>query len=135
MRNNGNSIELTLHRLSASVSQGQGGVDAFFRAPGERFPALGKTVELQLTLPVLDGVISLTPDALYGADRIYRVKEETLEAVTVTRLGQTVDQEGRQQLIIDGAVFEDGDRVLSSRLPQAIDGLKVRIKEPAGGGD
>jgi len=135
MLSNNDSINLSLHRLSSSVAQGQGGVDAFFRAPGERFPALGKTVEVALTLPLLNNVITLSPDALYGADRVYRIKDDTLEAVMVKRLGQTFDQDGRQQLIVDGAVFADGDKVLSSRLPQAIEGLKVEIREPDGSGN
>ena len=127
MTDNGETITLTLHRLAASVAQGQGGVDAFFRAE-EPLPTLGKTVEVRLELPPLEEVAVISTDALYGADRVYRIEDDTLKAVSVTRLGQKLDPQGRQLLIVDGSAFSDGDRILSSRLPQAIHGLKVEVK-------
>lgn len=129
LRENGTEVELELHRLAAMVAEGQGGVDVFFRAGSGTLPALGSTVELALKLPPLDGVVALPPDALYGDSRAYRVVDGVLSSVTVTRVGQSLDENGRQLLLMDGRVFSDGDRVLVSRLPQAIDGLAV---EPDG---
>ncbi len=132
LRDNGHEIGLVLHRLAAMVEQGQGGVDVFFRAQSEALPALGSTVELSLQLPPLDNVVALPPDALYGDNRAYRINGDVLESVMVTRVGQFVDSEGRQLLLMDGRAFNDGDRVLVSRLPQAIDGLAVETEAPDG---
>jgi multidrug efflux pump subunit AcrA (membrane-fusion protein) len=129
MTNNGHSVALELDRLSASVTPGQGGVDAFFRIREGTLPALGTTVEIGLDLPVLDQVVLLSTDALYGADRVYRVQEDILRSLKVRRLGQRQGPDGRQLMILDGKSFDDEDRVLSSRLPQAIDGLRVKIKQ------
>lgn len=129
MNTNGHTIRLVLDRLSASVSPGQGGVDAFFRPIEGVLPALGTTVEVSLDLPAIGQVVLLSTDALYGADRVYRVQDDTLKVMNVVRLGQRVGQDGRQMMILEGTPFEAGDLVLSSRLPQAIDGLKVKIRE------
>ncbi len=128
VKRNGADIDLVLDRLAASVAQGQGGVDVFFRGTEGDLPALGTTVEVHLELPPLEGVVAMTTDALYGDNRVYRVVDGRLEGVSVTRLGQRRDEEGNQVLLLDGSAFGAGDRVLVSRLPQAIDGLAVRIK-------
>ncbi len=128
MTNNGHSVALELDRLSASVTPGQGGVDAFFRIREGTLPALGTTVEISLDLPLIDQVVLLSTDALYGADRVYRVQDNTLKSLRVLRLGQRRAADGRQLMILDGKSFSEGDMVLSSRLPQAIEGLQVKIR-------
>ena len=126
---NGARIRLSLHRLSASVNQGQGGIDAFFRAYRGRLPVPGGTLEVNLKLPPMENVIVLSPDALYGRDRVYRVhNNNTLQSRTIHRLGQLIDEQGRQMLIVAGDGFEPGDQILNSRLPQAVSGLKVRVE-------
>ena len=132
LRDNGHEIALVLHRLAARVVQGQGGVDAFFRTESPALPALGSTVELALRLPPLSNVVSLPPDALYGDNRVYRINGDVLESVMVTRVGQHSDTTGEQRLLMEGGVFNDGDAVLVSRLPQAIDGLVVETQRPDG---
>ena len=114
-----------LDRLAAAVAQGRGGVDAFFRTDQRLLPALGSTVELALKLPVLDGVVALPADALYGDSRVYRIAGDQLQSLVVTRLGQQRGADGRRRLLLDGTAFEEGDLVMISRLPQAIDGLVV----------
>lgn len=125
VRRNDRVIELQLDRLSASVAAGQGGVDVFFRAENGLLPVLGTTVEVSLELPTLSGVVAVSPDALYGDNRIYLVEEGRLRSVEVSRLGFRLDEAGHQQLVLDGAPFAGGGRILVSRLPQAIDGLSV----------
>jgi len=148
---------LLLHRLSAQVGSGRGGVDAFFRAgdgagdgdgdgDGDGaggLPVPGATMEIHLRLPPLDNVVLLSPDSLYGNARIYLVRDQKLQAKTVRRLGRIEagagdgagnndgagDGAGRGEmlLIVAGDDFRAGDLILDSRLPQAINGLQVRI--------
>lgn len=124
---NGSRITLALHRLAASVGQGQGGIDAFFRAYRGRLPVPGGTLEMNLKLPPVNNVIVLSPDALYGRDRVYLVRNNVLQSRTVRRLGQLIDAQGRQKLIVAGDGFEAGDQILNSRLPQAVSGLKIKV--------
>ncbi|MDD9856722.1 MAG: biotin/lipoyl-binding protein, partial [Gammaproteobacteria bacterium] len=126
-------IELVLHRLSARVAAGRGGIDAFFRAgDGDGnggLPVPGATMEIHLRLPPLDNVVLLSPDSLYGNARIYLVRDDKLQAKTVRRLGRIEagagDGAGRGEmlLIVAGDDFQAGDLILDSRLPQAINGL------------
>ncbi|MDD9812154.1 MAG: HlyD family efflux transporter periplasmic adaptor subunit [Gammaproteobacteria bacterium] len=146
---------LLLHRLSAQVGSGRGGVDAFFRAgdgagdgDGDGagaggLPVPGATMEIHLRLPPLDNVVLLSPDSLYGNARIYLVRDQKLQAKTVRRLGRIEsgagdgagdgnnagdgDGRGEMLLIVAGDDFQTGDLILDSRLPQAINGLQVRI--------
>ncbi|MDD9883786.1 MAG: HlyD family efflux transporter periplasmic adaptor subunit [Gammaproteobacteria bacterium] len=152
---------LVLHRLSAQVGSGRGGVDAFFRAgdgagdgdgDGDGvgdgaggLPVPGATMEIHLRLPPLDNVVLLSPDSLYGNARIYLVRDDKLQAKTVRRLGRIDagagdgagagnndgdgdgDGRGEMLLIVAGDDFQAGDLILDSRLPQAINGLQVRI--------
>jgi multidrug efflux pump subunit AcrA (membrane-fusion protein) len=127
MVNHGKLIKLRLNRLSAKVDQGQGGVDAFFRSVEGQLPALGTTVEINLDLPAIENTVALSINAAYSANRVYKVVEGVLQAVTVQRFGQRIDGDGNALIIIEGSPFSSGDLVLSSRLPQAIDGLKVEI--------
>ena len=120
-------IHLFLHRLSASVDPGQGGIDAFFRARRGRLPVPGGTLEVSLKLPPVDNVMVLSPDALYGRDRVYQVLDSVLQSRAVRRLGQLSDSQGRYMLIVAGDGFAPGDQILSSRLPQAVSGLKVKV--------
>lgn len=121
---------LTLHRLSAQVGAGRGGIDAFFRArSGAGLPLPGRTLEIDLALPPLDRVVLLSPDSLYGRARIYLVQGGRLQAKTVRRLGRMRDAAGRRFLIVDGGDFADGDWILESRLPQAVDGLAVQVAD------
>jgi len=129
MRDNGTTVPLSLVRLAASVTRGQGGVDAFFRSETAVLPALGKTVELRLALPPISDAVALSPDALYGSNLVYRIVDGTLKAQAVRRLGQTQDDLSGTRMLVQGDVFETGDLVLNSRLPQAIDGLQVTVDQ------
>jgi len=122
-------IELVLHRLSAQVAAGRGGIDGFFRARRGRLPVPGGTLEINLQLPALDNVVLLSPDSLYGRERIYLVRDNVLQSSPVRRLGRLSDGRGEALLIVDGADFEEGDLILDSRLPQAINGLKVQVAQ------
>lgn len=124
---NDHRISLYLHRLSASVDEGQGGIDAFFRAHRGQLPVPGGTLEINLKLPSVDNVVVLSSDALYGRDRVYYVRDNMLQSRSVRRLGRLSDEQGRQMLIVAGDGFEAGDQILNSRLPQAVSGLQVKV--------
>ncbi|MEA3290762.1 MAG: biotin/lipoyl-binding protein, partial [Pseudomonadota bacterium] len=116
--------QLLLHRFAAQVVHGQGGVDAFFRAADGALPELGRTVELEAELPPLQDVFGLPVDAFYGRQRVYKVVDGRLQAVEVQRVGERVENRQAIVLVRSGALAE-GDRVMVSRLPQAVSGLRV----------
>ena len=108
-------------------------MDAFFRVrdgSAAKLPVPGGTLEIIIKLPPIADVIVLAPQALYGRDRVYEVRDGVLQARTVRRLGQQSDATGRQMLLIAGDGFNDGDQILNSILPQAVSGLKVEVAAP-----
>jgi RND family efflux transporter MFP subunit len=114
-------------RLAARVEQGSGGLDALFEVPA-RTPWLpvGQTVAVDLALPPEPDTFLLPRDALYGSDRVYRVVDGRLEAVTVAWRGDRRGEGGDHLVVVESTALNDGDRVVTTQLPNAVTGLRVR---------
>ena len=125
----GDRYQLVLDRLSGQVNPGAGGVDALFRfEQPDRVPAaLNKTLNLVLDLPAQDRLFAIPVAALYGTDRIYRIRDQRLQGLQVQVVGQHYAQ-GRQSLLIRSEQLQDGDQVVATQLANAINGLKVDIR-------
>lgn len=123
-------ISLRLSHLASSVTNSNTGVDALLAFdPGQFIPEPGRTLSLTLTLPKIDNVIGITPRALYGTDRVYRVKEGKLESVLVSKLGNTHDSNGDPLVLIQSNNLKAEDKLIITQLPNAITGLPVKITE------
>ncbi|WP_207060922.1 efflux RND transporter periplasmic adaptor subunit [Motiliproteus sp. SC1-56] len=125
----GQPLTMSLQRLSGQVGGGKAGVDALFRvdsAPGSL--ELGRPLELELTLPPLENVLAIPAQALYGTDRVYRIREGRLEPVSVERVGET-RRDGNPRILVRGEQIRSGDAIVTTQLPNAISGLKVRRAE------
>jgi multidrug efflux pump subunit AcrA (membrane-fusion protein) len=127
---NNHKITLELDRLAGEISQGSGGQDCFFaiKAETKNLP-LGKTLEIKLSLPAIDDVIAVPRSAVYGSDRIYRYDNERMVSHTVQRLGEYHDNQ-QNLLLIKDPNLEPGQQIVTTQLPNAIEGLKVEILEP-----
>jgi HlyD family secretion protein len=141
-------IELTLSRLSGQVKKGQSGLDAFFELDalqGAPHTALGRLLELSVTLPEERGVIALPVQSIYENDRIYAVRasgegassegaggetpaEFRLEGITVERVGEVQADDGQYMILVRSPVIHAGQKIITTQLPRAISGLLV---EPA----
>ncbi len=121
-------IRLSLDRLSGTA--GTAGIDALFRIEsGSDRLRLGQHLAIHLSRREQDGLVLLPYQALYGNDRVYRVDEAgRMEAVRVEQVG-SYDQKGTEMLLVRGEALRDGDRVVSTHLPNAVQGLKVSIPE------
>jgi multidrug efflux pump subunit AcrA (membrane-fusion protein) len=119
-----------LKRLSAEVSSGSGGILAFFAlAPDDAF-ALGETLSLRLRLPPVASV-RLPASALYQQRFVYRLTAENrLERVVVTLLGEQQSPNGQSLVLLQSAELRPGDRVMTTTLPNAINGLQVEWQSP-----
>jgi len=119
-----------LQRLSGEVNANVAGRDGLFRlkgAPGSL--AAGQFVSAQLTLPPHQNTVAIPYSALYGLDRVYRVKDNQLEAVQVSKIGDYSDQDGKSRLLIQSDALQQGDHIITTQLPNAINGLAVTIKD------
>jgi HlyD family secretion protein len=121
-------IELELNRLSGKA--GTAGIDALFtiQAGSEKL-RLGQQITIRLSRPPQSGLVMLPFQALYGNDRIYRINdEERLETLVIEQAGTIFDQ-GVEMLLVRSDKLRDGDRIVSTHLPNAVQGLKVSVVE------
>ncbi|MAY43260.1 MULTISPECIES: HlyD family efflux transporter periplasmic adaptor subunit [unclassified Neptuniibacter] len=123
---NGEVIELELDRIAAEVSNGRAGVDALFKINNtDDLPETGRSIEISVDLPEIAQVIPVPPTALYGLDRVYRIIDSRLEAVQVTRIGDSIDQNGKPIVLISSPNITSSDTLVITQLPNAITGLRV----------
>lgn len=127
-RVDGRRIEARLERLTSRIARGTGGTDALFRVTsgGERL-ALDQSVELSLQLPALADSVALPYEALYGLDRVYLLENDRMHGVQVDRLGETRAGDGNRRVIVRSHELVPGSRVIVTQLPNASDGLRVRV--------
>jgi multidrug resistance efflux pump len=125
----GQVIEASLRSLAGETSSGTGGVDALFQlSRGGESVSQGRFVRLELRLPERTGLIALPYEALYGVDRVYIVDEESrLRPVAVTRVGETRDPDGRARVLIQAPALPADAQVITTQLPNALDGLLVDV--------
>lgn len=109
------------------VSEG-GSVRLYFRPQGETTgPAtLNRYYRLWLDLPAIDAI--RVPDAsVYSNGFVYRVADNRLHRVAVTVLGEQF-ADGEIWRLID-ADLDPSDRILTTRLRQAAQGLAVKVAD------
>ena len=124
----GQEVHAVLHRLTARVDRGSGGADGLFRVTkGSTWLQLGRTVEIVLGLPAVEDAVAAPREALYGTDRVYVLDGERMRSVEVERLGETHPADGDSRVILRSPGLKPSDRLIVTHLPNAIDGLKVRV--------
>ena len=120
----GHRLQLT--RVSGAVRDNTGSVDVFFIS-NSQLPPTGSVLSISVDLAPEPSVVVLPTDALYGGNLIYRItSDNTLEAVTVERLGQRSGAK-KTEILVRSAEIQNGDPILVSRLPAAVTGLKVEV--------
>jgi multidrug efflux pump subunit AcrA (membrane-fusion protein) len=125
----GLAVTAGLLRLAGAVAGGSGGLEGLFRIEqGAEFLQEGRFVNLDLALPVQEGIVALPHEAIYGTDRIYVVDGESrLRAVRVSRVGETREGDAGSRVLVRSPDLQPGDLVMTTQLPNAIDGLLVRL--------
>jgi RND family efflux transporter MFP subunit len=123
---NQQSLAFKLERLSGEVNVDSGGIDGLFSISGNRYAiALGTFIELKLKLAQQNDVVALPFNALYGLDHVYRLKEGYLQSVSIERVGESTNEQGQKKLLLRSQDLHQGDKIVSTQLPNAITGLRV----------
>ena len=124
----GQEVRAVLHRLTAQVGRGSGGADGLFRVTkGNTWLQLGRTVEFVLDLPAVHDAVTAPHEALHGTDRVFVLDGERMKSVEVERLGETRSEDGGGRVILRSPDLKPSDRLIVTHLPNAIDGLKVKV--------
>lgn len=85
---------------------------------------LGSYVDVEIEAPPLDGVVELPRLALREGERVYVMQPDGTLAVRTVEIAWS---EAEHVLVSSG--LESGDRVITSRVPNAVDGLPLRTAE------
>jgi multidrug efflux pump subunit AcrA (membrane-fusion protein) len=127
---NQQSIAVTLDRVSGKITQGSASLDGLFRIDDtKRQLQVGRTLELKLSLPPISNAIALPREAIYGSNRIYRLVGERMSALSVERIGEMQTEDGNSYVIIRSPEINVGDSIITTQLPNAIDGLLVKVAD------
>ena len=129
----GQSISITLSRLSGAIEKGKGGIDGLFSIAAnpqtqQAFPiTVGRSLSISLELPAVSKSIIVPTQAIYGQDRIYTVKNSLLESHQIKRVGTQTALDGSLRFLIDSANIREGEDILITQVPNAISGMEVQI--------
>ena len=128
IKQNSETLNVTLSRLAGNISESKGGVDAFFAIENNDNPlAIGLAVELHVQLPAIDNSVALPATALYGQNTIYQITADNrLQAITINRLGETLSAQGESWILVEGDIAIAAN-ILITQLPNAITGLEVSV--------
>ncbi len=129
----GQPVRGELRGLVGEVAPDSGGIAALFDVDAD--PELlqqGRFLEMDLQLPEQQGVVALPHEAVYGADRIYLVDEASrMRPLQVERIGTTRDQQRGTLLLVRSEALQTGVQVVATQLPNAVEGLLVRVSGDA----
>ncbi|WP_299197092.1 efflux RND transporter periplasmic adaptor subunit [uncultured Amphritea sp.] len=124
----GQPLELTLERFAAAVANGSAGVDALFRIKSDNYRGEpGRSLSLDLTMPEQNNLLALPPQAIFGTDRIYTVKDNRLQGGTIERIGDLRNSEGESKVLVRSTAIQPGEQILATQLPNAMTGLLVEV--------
>lgn len=124
----GRPLTTVLRSLAGEVGQG-GGIAGLFKVlhPDDGVRP-GRFVRLTLKLPARDDLLALPAQALYGLDRIYVIDGDSrLRARTVRHVGDLRRPDGSSQVLLSAPGLPAGTLVLTTQLPNAVEGLKVSV--------
>ncbi len=128
----GTVVKMRLDRLGGEVGKDSGGVYALFAiVAGGANLQLGRTLSIRLDLPEIHDVFALPPEAVYGSRTAYRIADGRMRSVAVRRRGSMVDTQGRAHILVSAPSLGDTEDFVVTQLPNAADGLKVRVSDPA----
>ncbi|TGO03294.1 hypothetical protein PN36_09470 [Candidatus Thiomargarita nelsonii] len=127
---NKKSVFLQLKRVSGQINPDSGGIDGLFGVMrGGKLLRLGEFLSLFLSLPKQSDVVALPFEAVYGINHIYKLVDGRMRGVTIERLGEQVLASGNSQILVRSPKLQIGDQVIVTQLPNAIEGLKVRVSD------
>jgi HlyD family secretion protein len=119
-------LQLPLTRLAGEAQPS--GIDVYFRSGDASHDFRpGSLLSLNFGLPEQSELIAVPYQAIYGNSRVYLLKQNRLVAVNVESVGQYLKPDGSAALLIRSAKISENDQIVITHLPNAVDGLKVRL--------
>ena len=85
---------------------------------------------MPLILSKQANVIALPFEAVYGTDRVYKLVDGRMRKVIIERIGETINDDGESKILVRTPDLQTNEQVIITQLPNAMDGLKVKIERP-----
>jgi multidrug efflux pump subunit AcrA (membrane-fusion protein) len=124
----GQAVEMRLDRLAGEADPS--GIDGYFKVvDGAERLRLGNLLKLQLQRPVQQGLVAIPFQAIYGNNRIYLLRGGRMHGIEVETVGQYLPVDAPPVLLIRSPEIQAGERIIRTHLPQAVTGLKVKVKK------
>ncbi len=123
----GNWVAMNFLEVGAEVRSGRAGTDLLLALPENSKVALGRALEVRVTLPTQNDLLAVPVQSVYGDQIIYTVEDEVLKAVKIERIGSREDDEGNMQILISANELERGAPIITSSLSRASSGTRVAI--------
>lgn len=93
----------------------------------------GDMMPLVVFRPPLENVVPVPYSALYGSDSLYvMTAEQRMRRLDVERVGDLLREDGDYDAIVRSDQLNEGDRIIITHLPNAIEGLKVSVAQAPG---
>ena len=122
----GSRFQLQLQRLAGEARAD--GIDAYFKVTeGSSRLRIGNLLKVNLKRPVQHDVMAVPYRAIYGNNRVYALREDRMVALKVETVGQYEQQTGKPALLIRSDEIRPGDKIITTHLSNAVDGLKVEL--------
>ena len=77
--------------------------------------------------------MALPVQAVYGQRRVFMIEDGLLAGIDVERVGEMTTERGDLRLLVRGPGLNDGGRVLTTQLSNAVTGLRVSVADDAQG--
>lgn len=117
---------ITLSRVAGISSQG--GVDGIFTITDNNSNlVVGQSLAVILKLPEQQDLYRLPAAAIYGENRVYKIVDSRMQAVTVSKVGKQYN-DNQMVHLIHSSELKDKDTIVTTQLANAISGLKVSIR-------
>lgn len=120
-------VKLELLDLGAHVRSGRAGTDVLFAVPDAGALALGRAVDVKITLPPREGLIEVPLQGVYADRMVYTIDKDVLRAVDVERVGVREDAEGNMSVLVRSDELRAGMPVVVSSLSRAGSGSRVEV--------
>jgi HlyD family secretion protein len=128
----GRALALELSRIAGEADPS--GVDGLFQVTeGAELLRLGQMLTLRLHRAPQPDAVPLPYEAVYGGERIYTLVDGRMQGIAVDDLGAWHTADGTERLLVRSPALADGDQVIITHMPNAIDGL--RVETISGGGE
>ncbi|WP_029654237.1 efflux RND transporter periplasmic adaptor subunit [Marinobacter daepoensis] len=110
------------------------GTEAVLRVVGDAGELRpGALQPLTLSRLPRDQVVAIPFSALYGADSVYVLDDDNrMQRLSVERVGEAHRDDGGRRLLIASDDLKAGMKLITTHLPNAVTGLKVRVADEAG---